>query len=156
MTKGLYLMIKNSMKNTPANFFVNWVCSFKDMALSSFDKKTTLLDLLPKLPWSKIALKLPKIDIFGYFLLCWKIWVCALNNFLSGVLIYVLDLLPILTKIPLSKCPIFGLFCTPFFECVRMKELFETSSTLFTELKNLDPLSRYHLSTVAKMAVFYS
>ena len=111
-------MIRNGSKNIPANFYVNRVRNFKDMALSSFDKKTTLLDLLPKLPWSKIALKLPKIDIFGYFLLCLKIWVCALNNFLSGVLIYVLDLLPILTKIPLSKCPIFGLFCTPFFECV--------------------------------------
>ena len=113
-------MIRNGSKNIPANFYVNRVRNLKDMALSSFDKKTTLLDLLPKLPWSKIALKLPKIDIFGYFLLCWKIWVCALNNFLSGVLIYVLDLLPTLTKIPLSKCPIFGLFCTPFFECVQV------------------------------------
>ena len=32
---------------------------------------------------------------------------------------------------------------------------FWASPTLFTELKNLDPLSRYCPSTVAKMAVFY-
>lgn len=114
-------MIKNGLKKISANYYVNWVRNFKDMALSSFHKKTSSLDLLPKLPWSNISLKFSKIDIFGYFLLCLKIWVSALNNFLSGVYRCVLDLLPILTKIPPSKCPIFGPFCTPFFECVLIR-----------------------------------
>ena len=37
-----------------------------------------------------------------------------------------------------------------------MKDLNETNQTLFTELKKLDPLPRYCVSNVAKMAVFHS
>ena len=67
VTQGLCFMIKNGLKNIPANFYVNWVRNFKDMALSSFDNKRPCQIYFRNCPGVIYLLNYQKLIFLGTF-----------------------------------------------------------------------------------------